>query len=222
MNYVHTLKRIRLRKTNYHKRSSLLLSKNRFITIKVTNQNILTQILEPSINGDKVMTSAHSSNLPKLGWKGSLNSLPACYLTGLLLGKKAVFKGIDYAILYTGKDSFTERISACLKGLIDGGIKVPSSEDSFPSSERISGEHISTYASSLKSDVETYHKKFSTIIKNGLNPENYKSHFEECKDKIMNIDVQNFMQNENNNVAKSNKTKDEDVDQTKEGEGLNK
>jgi len=220
MNYVHTLKRIRLRKTNYHKRSSLLLSKNRFITIKVTNQNILTQILEPSINGDKVMTSAHSSNLPKLGWKGSLNSLPACYLTGLLLGKKAVFKGIDYAILYTGKDSFTERISACLKGLIDGGIKIPSSEDSFPSTERISGEHISTYASSLKSDAETYHKKFSTIIKNGLNPENYKSHFEECKEKIMNIDVQKFLKNENNNVQKPHNQNGEKVNQSQEG--LNK
>lgn len=221
MNYVHTLKRIRERKTNYHKRSSLLLSKKRFITIKVTNQNILTQILEPSITGDKVITSAHSNNLPKFGWKGSLNSLPACYLTGLLLGKKGIFKGIDNAILYTGKDTFTERISACLKGLIDGGIEIPSSEDSFPSSERISGEHISAYASSLKSDAETYNKRFSTIIKNGLNPENYKSHFEECKEKIMNIDVQNFIQNENSNVTKSNKTKDENVDQTKE-EGLNK
>lgn len=221
MNYVHTLKRIRERKTNYHKRSSLLLSKKRFITIKVTNQNILTQILEPSITGDKVITSAHSNNLPKFGWKGSLNSLPACYLTGLLLGKKGIFKGIDNAILYTGKDTFTERISACLKGLIDGGIEIPSSEDSFPSSERISGEHISAYASSLKSDAETYNRRFSTIIKNGLNPENYKSHFEECKEKIMNIDVQNFIQNENSNVTKSNKTKDENVDQTKE-EGLNK
>lgn len=221
MNYVHTLKRIRERKTNYHKRSSLLLSKKRFITIKVTNQNILTQILEPSITGDKVITSAHSNNLPKFGWKGSLNSLPACYLTGLLLGKKGIFKGIDNAILYTGKDTFTERISACLKGLIDGGIEIPSSEDSFPSSERISGEHISAYASSLKSDAETYNRRFSTIIKNGLNPENYKSHFEECKEKIMNIDVQNFIQNENSNVTKSNKAKGDNVDQTKE-EGLNK
>ena len=216
MNYVHTLKRIRLRKTNYHKRSSLLLSKKRFITIKVTNQNILTQLLEPSITGDKVMTSAHSTNLPKLGWKGSLNSLPACYLTGLLLGKKAVFKGIDNAILYTGKDTFTERTSACLKGIIDGGITIPSSEDSFPSTERLSGEHISTYASSLKSDAETYNKRFSTIIKNGLNPENYKSHFEECKEKIMNIEVQKFIKNENNNVQKPKKHKGVIVNQSQE------
>jgi large subunit ribosomal protein L18 len=207
MSYIHTLKRIRERKTNYHKRSSLLLSKKRFITIKVTNQNILTQVLEPSITGDKVITSAHSTNLAKLEWKGSLNSLPACYLTGLLLGKKASFMGIDNAILYTGKDAFTERLSACLKGIIDGGIEIPSSEDSFPSTERISGEHIANYASSLKIDSESYNKRFSNIIKNGLNPENYKSHFEEIKEKIMNLEIQNFTKDKNNQIEHNGKNK---------------
>jgi large subunit ribosomal protein L18 len=221
MNYVHSLKRIRERKTNYHKRASLLLSKKKFITIKVTNQNILTQVLEPSITGDKVITSVHSTNLQKLGWKGSLNSLPACYLTGLLLGKKAVFKGIDKAVLYTGKDSFTERISACLKGIIDGGMEIPSSEDAFPSTERISGEHISTYASALKSDSERYNKRFSSLIKNGLNPENYKSHFEESKERIMNLEIQNYIENKNNNVPNTNKNKEELIDQT-HGEESNK
>ena len=221
MNYVHSLKRIRERKTNYHKRASLLLSKKKFITIKVTNQNILTQVLEPSITGDKVITSVHSTNLQKLGWKGSLNSLPACYLTGLLLGKKAVFKGIDNAVLYTGKDSFTERISACLKGIIDGGMEIPSSEDAFPSTERISGEHISTYASALKSDSERYNKRFSSLIKNGLNPENYKSHFEESKERIMNLEIQNYIENKNNNVPNTNKNKEELMDQT-HGEESNK
>ena len=212
MSYIHTLKRIRERKTNYHKRSSLLLSKKRFITIKVTNQNILTQVLEPSITGDKVITSAHSTNLAKLGWKGSLNSLPACYLTGLLLGKKASFRGIENAILYTGKDAFTERLSSCLKGIIDGGIEIPSSEDSFPSTERISGEHIANYASALKSDSETYNKRFSNIIKNGLNPENYKSHFEEFKEKIMNLEIQNFIKDNNNRIESNGKNKVEAED----------
>ena len=212
MSYIHTLKRIRERKTNYHKRSSLLLSKKRFITIKVTNQNILTQLLEPSITGDKVITSAHSTNLAKLGWKGSLNSLPACYLTGLLLGKKASFRGIENAILYTGKDAFTERLSSCLKGIIDGGIEIPSSEDSFPSTERISGEHIANYASALKSDSETYNKRFSNIIKNGLNPENYKSHFEEFKEKIMNLEIQNFIKDKNNRIESNGKNKVEAED----------
>ncbi|HJT84126.1 MAG TPA: 50S ribosomal protein L18 [Nitrososphaeraceae archaeon] len=200
MNYIHTLKRIRERKTNYHKRSSLLLSKRRFITIKITNQNVLTQLLEPSITGDKVITSAHSTNLAILGWKGSLNSLPACYLTGLLLGKKAKSKGIDNAILYTGKGTYTERLSACLKGIIDSGLEIPSSEDSFPNSERISGEHIANYASSLKNDTEIYNKRFSNIIKKGLNPENYKKHFDEFKEKIIGLDIQNLTK-ENNKLG---------------------
>ncbi|HET7643901.1 MAG TPA: 50S ribosomal protein L18 [Nitrososphaeraceae archaeon] len=203
MNYIHTLKRIRERKTNYHKRSSLLLSKRRFITIKITNQNVLTQLLEPSITGDKVITSAHSTNLAKLGWKGSLNSLPACYLTGLLLGKKAKSKGIDNAILYTGKDTYTERLSACLKGIIDSGLEIPSSEDSFPNNERISGEHIANYASSIKNDTEMYNKQFSNIIKKGLNPENYKKHFDEFKEKIIGLDIQNSTK-ENNKLGSDN------------------
>ena len=200
MNYIHTLKRIRERKTNYHKRSYLLLSKRRFITIKITNQNVLTQLLEPSITGDKVITSAHSTNLAKIGWKGSFNSLPACYLTGLFLGKKAKSKGINDAILYTGKDAYTERLSACLKGIIDGGIEIPSSENSFPNSERISGEHIANYASSLKNDTEIYNKRFSNIIKKGLNPENYKKHFDEFKEKIIGLDIQNLTR-ENNTLG---------------------
>ena len=200
MNYIHTLKRIRERKTNYHKRSSLLLSKRRFITIKITNQNVLTQLLEPSITGDKVITSAHSTNLAKIGWKGSFNSLPACYLTGLFLGKKAKSKGINDAILYTGKDAYTERLSACLKGIIDGGIEIPSSENSFPNSERISGEHIANYASNLKNDTEIYNKRFSNIIKNGLNPENYKKHFDDIKKKILELEIQNLTK-ENNKIS---------------------
>ena len=152
--------------------------------------------------------------MQKIGWKGSLNSLPACYLTGLLLGKKAVIKGIDTAILYTGIDTFTERISACLKGIIDGGVEIPSSKESFPSTERICGEHISNYASSFKVYVETYNKRFSSLIKNGLNPENYKSHFEEFKEKIMNLEINNLLKNENSSVPTHNKNKGDTVEQT--------
>src|SRR5215204_3241529 len=136
--------------------------------------------------------------------EGIIKFSSSMLLDRLLLGKKASFKGIDNAILYTGKDAFTERLSACLKGIIDGGIEIPSSEDSFPSIERISGEHIANYASSLKTDSETYNKRFSTIIKNGLNPENYKSHFEEFKEKIMNLEIQNF-KDKNNQIEHNGK-----------------
>ena len=86
-------------------------------------------------------------------------------------------------------------------------------EDSS-ATERICGEHISNYASSLKSDVETYNKRFSSLIKNGLNPENYKTHFEEFKEKIMNLEIPNFIKNENTNVPTHNKNKGDTVEQT--------
>ena len=198
MTYVHTLKRIREKKTNYHKRSSLLQSNQQFITVKLSNQNILTQLLEPNIVGDKVIAFAHSTNLEGFGWKGSNNSLPACYLTGLLLGKKASFKGIENAVLYTGRDTFTPRTAACLKGIIDGGIKVPSSEKSFPGEDRLSGKHISSYAFSLKGNKDQYMMRFSNIIKKGLEPENYKTHFEEIKNKISNLSTTDFEMSSNN------------------------
>ncbi|MDR4510610.1 MAG: 50S ribosomal protein L18 [Nitrososphaeraceae archaeon] len=202
MTYIHTLKRIRDKKTNYRKRSSLLLSKKNFVTIKFSNQNVLTQLIEPHLSGDRVIAYAHSSNLENLGWKGSLNSIPASYLTGLLLGKKASHDGFGEAVLYTGKDQYTQRTASCLKGIIDGGLKIPVSVDSFPSENRIRGEHISEYALLLKEDKDLYTTRFSSMIKRGLTPEEYKAHFEEIKNNILNSDL-----NINRKVEESKKIK---------------
>lgn len=184
MNYIRTLKRIRQRKTNYHKRSAVLLSRSPFITIKISNQNVASQLVKPTLTGDFIITSVHSRNLTNLGWKGSLNNLPACYLTGFLLARKSLKTGIDKAILYIGKDVFTSRIAACVKGMIDGGIKIPVSEESLPEENRIKGSHIVEYANILKSDDDRYKTIFSGLLKNGLEPEKYESHFEEIKNKI--------------------------------------
>ena len=205
MNYINTLKRIRLKKTNYRKRASLLLSRKLFITIKVSNQNIVCQVLEPVISGDKVLVSVHSKNLINFGWKGSLNSLPACYLSGFLLAKKAKnSKNISESILYLGKNSFTEKVASCLKGMLDGELKIPSSPDSFPDDGRISGKHISEYASLLNETPEKYDKIFSNIISNGLLPEEYPNHFDEVKRQI---DKTDFSKLDSNNIsAKTKKT----------------
>lgn len=184
MTYVRTLKRIRLDKTNYRKRAAVIIGRHSFVTVKVSDQNVAAQVINPAPTGDMVVASAHSRELVKQGWKGSLNSLPACYLTGLLLGKKAVAKGTSDAILYTGMDHFTTRVAACVKGIADAGVKVPVSEESLPAAERISGKHIAEYASSLKQDPDEYNSRFSALLKNGLKPEDYPSHFEEIRSKI--------------------------------------
>lgn len=185
MTYIRTLKRIRQNKTNYRKRTALLTSRRPFVTIKVSDQNIGVQALKPTLAGDIVVASAHSRELFKNGWKGSLNSLPACYLTGLLLGKKAIREGMESMILYTGNDPFTSKVAACLKGIIAAGIATPVSEESLPADDRISGKHIANYANILKEDQTKYNTRFSLLLKNGFQPEDYPTHFEDMKAKIL-------------------------------------
>jgi large subunit ribosomal protein L18 len=184
LTYVHTLKRIRDDKTNYRKRAAVLIGRHSFVTVKVSDQNVAAQVLKPTSTGDIVIASAHSRELEKQGWKGTLNNLPACYLTGLLMGKKALEKGVKNAVLYIGKDHFTSRVAACMKGIVDSGVSMPISEESLPDQERISGKHIADYAGTLKEDQEEYNSRFSAILKNGLSPEEYPSHFEEIKGKL--------------------------------------
>ena len=125
--------------------------------------------MQPSLTGDVVIASAHSRELIQHGWKGSsMNNMPACYLTGLLLGKKSVEKGSANAVLYTGNDAFTTRVAARLKGLVDSGINIPVSKESLPDKDRVSGKHIAEYANLLKDNQEKYNSRFSALIKQGL------------------------------------------------------
>lgn len=201
MSYVHTLKRIRTHKTNYRKREAMLLGRQNFVTIKISNQNLIAQILEPEILGDKLKVSAYSRELRRYGWKGSLNSLPACYLAGALLGKKALEKGINKAVLYMGNKPFTSRIAACMKGIVQAGVNIPISTESFPPEYRLNGQHIADYALKIKSeDIDKYNRNFSSIIREGLVPENYQIHVKEIAALIMGGKPPNEHDRENANV----------------------
>jgi large subunit ribosomal protein L18 len=201
MSYVHTLKRIRTHKTNYRKRQALLVSRQNFVTIKITNQNLIAQILKPEILGDIVKVSAYSRELRRYGWKGSLNSLPACYLAGALLGKKALEKGVNKAVLYIGSKPFTSRIAACMKGIVQAGVNIPISSESFPPEYRLNGQHIADYALKIKSeDIDKYNRNFSSIIREGLVPENYQTHVKEIAALILREKPHNEHDRENANV----------------------
>ena len=185
MGYIATLKRIRNDRTNYRKRAALLLSRRRFVTITVSDENVQAQIAYPMAKGDVTITSSHSRELTRFGWNGSLNSLPACYLTGLLLGKKSLPKDVDEAVLYTGKNPYTSRVAACLKGIIDSGLKVPASDSSFPPEERLVGNHIAEYARKLQDeDKDAYNSHFSRLIANNFDPTQYSSYVQKVKDAI--------------------------------------
>ena len=137
----------------------MLMSKRDFISINVTNENTQVQILKPGISGDKVIASAHSRFLIKDGWKGSRKNIPAAYLTGYFAGKKAVSKGVNNAIIYSGTRKYTQRMAAVVKGVVDAGLKVPSDEETFPPEERINGEHLK-----IKNDIINVKSKIDNEV----------------------------------------------------------
>ena len=157
MAYSKILRRLREEKTNYKKRGTMLMGKRDFITVNITNENTQVQILKPGMTGDKVIASAHSRYLLEKGWKGSRKSVPAAYLTGYLAGKKALGQGAKNAILYTGTRKYTQRMAAALKGVIDAGLQVPASEETFPPDDRINGEHLTVKneISKMKSTIDS-------------------------------------------------------------------
>ncbi len=156
MAYSKILRRIRNEKTNYNRRKRLLMGHKDFVTIQISNQNTQIQIHKPKITGDEVISFAHSSFLTKKGWKGSCKNIPACYLTGYFAGKKALGKGTNSAVLYSGTRKYTQRMAAALKGVIDAGLEIPANEKTFPSDDRINGEHLKVKndVKNIKSSIE--------------------------------------------------------------------
>ena len=156
MAYSKILRRLREEKTNYKKRGTMLMGKRDFITVNITNENTQVQLLKPGMTGDQVIASAHSRYLLDKGWKGSRKSVPAAYLTGYIAGKKALGKGAKDAILYTGTRKYTQRMAAALKGVVDAGVQVPADSETFPSEERINGDHLKVKndISKIKSTID--------------------------------------------------------------------
>lgn len=132
-------------KTNYNKRLKLLKGKSPRLVIRKTNRYMILQIIESKNAQDKVIYFASTKDLLKSGWpkerEGSLKSLSAAYLTGLLLGKKAG-KLKKRLIVDTGLIPSTKgsRIYAAIKGIADSGIEINYNEKIMPEMERIEGK----------------------------------------------------------------------------------
>ena len=104
------------------------------------------QIVKFEYKGDKVLFSATSKNLEKLGWKAGTGNTPSAYLTGLMLGTKVKDKVKEVIPDFELNSSIKgSRIYASLKGVIDSGLKVPCSEEIFPGEDRINGKSISDF-----------------------------------------------------------------------------
>jgi large subunit ribosomal protein L18 len=145
-------------KTDYRSRLKLLKSNQLRAVVRKSLKHTVVQFIQYNINGDQVLISASSKELPKLGWNASTSSLPAAYLTGLLAGKRAIGKKIDSAVLDIGlyEPIAGSKVFASLRGILDAGVNIPHGDDILPNDDRISGKHISD---STPNDVEKLKNK---------------------------------------------------------------
>ena len=185
--YCVPFRRRREGKTDYKARKALVLSGKPRLVVRKTNRNILAQIIIAKPKGDEVLVAAHSNELIKYGWTFNRTNIPADYLTGLLVGLKAKAKGLQEAILDIGLSSPSKGsgIFALLKGILDADISVPHSEEKLPSENRITGEHIKKYVTSLNSNAENSNFAFSKYKKNKILPEKLTEQFENVKNNII-------------------------------------
>lgn len=159
-------RRRRESKTDYYARKRLITQdKNKYKTpkyrlvVRVTNRDVITQIISADLTHDVVLAAAYAHELPRYGIKLGLTNYAACYATGLLLARRVNAKfGLNYegntdvngeeyhveadeegaapfkALLDVGLARTTNgaRVFGALKGASDGGLNVPHSEGRFP------------------------------------------------------------------------------------------
>lgn len=153
-------RRKRSGKTNYKKRIAYLTSGLPRLVIRKSLKNIIAQIIIYEPQGDKVIASATSNDIKKLGWTCGGSNLPAAYLVGFLAGIKAKEAKINEAIADLGlyQNVSGSKIYAAVKGAVDAGLKVPLDQSVVPKEDRLKGKHITQHR---KIDAE---KQFESVL----------------------------------------------------------
>lgn len=157
VNYTIKYRRRRQFKTDYIRRRKLLSSGRLRLVIRTTLNNIYAQIVRYNPKGDEVLVSAKTKDLEKLGWSFGKSNTPAAYLLGVMIAKKSLKQKINDVIVDTGRVSPIKgsKIYGCIKGAIDGGLKISCPPEKMPSEERISGKHASSKMPELFSQVKS-------------------------------------------------------------------
>jgi large subunit ribosomal protein L18 len=143
--YRMPFKRRREGKTDYRQRLRLLKSGKPRIVARCSNKNIHVQFVTYDENGDEVVAAATGTHLQDYGWEGSMGNMPACYLAGLLAGKRALASDVGDGVLDIGHHPAIpgSNVFGVLRGVLDAGVEVPHGEEVLPDEKRIYGEHIS-------------------------------------------------------------------------------
>lgn len=144
---LRTMKRRRREsKTDYKARRIMLESGLPRVVVRRTNKYFILQAVESYEAQDKVVVTVSSKDLLKFGWDakkaGSLKSIPAGYLAGILMAKKLKDNKSKFIVdLGMTRTIAGNRVFAVVAGLVEGGLDVAHSDSVFPSEERLMGEH---------------------------------------------------------------------------------
>merc|ERR1711890_108068 len=163
-------------KTDYFARKRLVVQdKNKYNTpkyrmiVRSSNKDICCQIAYARVEGDRIVESAYSHELPHGGVKVGLTNYSAAYCTGLLLARRILHKfkldsvyegqtnvdgemycvednddgpGAFRACLDVGlaRTSTGARVFGAMKGAVDGGLDIPHSSKRFPGYDKEASE----------------------------------------------------------------------------------
>jgi large subunit ribosomal protein L5e len=163
-------------KTDYQARRRMVIQdKNKYnspkyrFVVRITNKDVICQVVYAKIAGDMTLCSAYSHELPKYGVEVGLTNYAACYATGLLCARRLLNKlGLDdtyegqtepdgemflveeegdnrpfTCVLDVGlvRTTTGHRVFGALKGAVDGGLNIPHSEKRFPGYDRDGKEY---------------------------------------------------------------------------------
>jgi large subunit ribosomal protein L18 len=153
--YFVPFRRRREGKTDYYSRAKLIVADAPRMVVRMTNRQVICQLVTAEMDGDRTMVTASSLELVKLGYTGATANTPAAYLTGMLFAKKALAAGHEEAILDIGLARSTPggRVFAALKGAVEGGLEIPHGDECMPDDDRAKGAHIAAYAAERAGDL---------------------------------------------------------------------
>lgn len=153
--YKVPFRRRREGRTDYRRRIALVKSGKHRAVVRRSNKHMTVQFVTYDSVGDRIVASAVSTELEKLGWTRSGRCAPGAYLTGYLAGKRALKKGVGEAVLDVGlrKPIRGCTLFAAMKGVIDAGVKIPHDDRMLPHEDRIKGKHLKDGAEGMFVDV---------------------------------------------------------------------
>jgi len=200
-------------KTDYAQRRALVKQdKNKYNTpkyrlvVRTTNTKIVCQVIYATIEGDKIVCQADSTELTRYGIPAGLKNYSAAYCTGLLIARRVLkqlkmdsaiagnkkINGEEYhvadeecerrpfkCVLDVGLTRTTvgNRVFGALKGAADGGLDIPHNTKRFPGYTVDEGKEGKYSAETHRDRIFGKHVADYMRQMKDEEPEEYEKHF---------------------------------------------